>query len=471
MSFNIVLVVADALRRDSLGIYDPGYRFTPELDRRLAAWYRFDRCYASAPWTLPAISSILSGVSASRHGRYFHRANELDLARLLPPGYRKVGIVNNPNLEAGPQGFDKGFDEYHYWEPRDWQAPFASARQALDGASEGAPLFLFLHSNLPHDYMRPLSRTHYEACFPERRDWFSLGRRYLAWTGLDEAQRRRIRSLYDACVNRLDGELGRLLDAVDLDSTVVCITGDHGEGFDYDLARIHHGGRVHDDLINVPLCLHVPAAAAAAHDRRLREWRRQPMASTDILPTLLELAGRIAPSGTDGRSIVSGEAGVGRVITSEDRRYLYLPNRERLNVHRRGKGTTRVARARNRVLQRSLVRRHTVKAFVQGGYKLIVTSVSPPPGVSAGFARVSDAIMPAGSTVVRSGSSWFGLELFELGSDPGERHNLLAGRPPPDAMRFLAERLPGLDRMSVLADGTDRKLADVVATWDASPSS
>jgi hypothetical protein len=130
-----------------------------------------------------------------------------------------------------------------------------------------------------------------------------------------------------------------------------------------------------------------------------------------------------------------------------------------------------VAHARNRVLQRSLVRRHTVKAFVQDGYKLIVTSVSPPPGVSAGFARVSDAIMPAGSTVVRSGSSWFGLELFELGSDPGERHNLLAGRPRPDAMRFLAERLPGLDRMSVLADGADRKLADVVATWDASPSS
>jgi arylsulfatase A-like enzyme len=471
LSFSILLVVADALRRDSLGIFNPGYRFTPALDRRLADSYRFDRCYASAPWTLPAISSILSGVSASRHGRYFHRANELDLGRLLPPGYRKVGVVNNPNLEAGPQGFDRGFDEYHYCEPRDWQAPFAGARRALDGASEATPLFLFLHSNLPHDYMRPLSQAHYEACFPERRDWFSLGRHCLAWTGLDETQRRRIRSLYDACVNRLDGELGRLLDAVDLESTIVCVTGDHGEGFDYDLARVHHGGRVHDDLINVPLCLHVPPAAAASHDRRLREWQRRPMASTDILPTLLQLAGHTTPSGTDGRSIVSGEPGNGRVITSEDRRYLYLPNRERLNVHRRGKGTTRMARARNRVLQRSLVRRHTVKAFIQDGYKLIVTSVSPPPGVSAGFGRVSDAIMPAGSSILRSGSSWFALELFDLDSDPGELHNLLAGRPAPDALRFLVERLPGLDRMSVLADGVERRLADVVAAWGVAPSS
>jgi len=466
LSFNIVLVVADALRRDSLGICSPGYGFTPELDRRLAGSYRFDRCYASAPWTLPAISSILSGVSASRHGRFFHRPDALDLARLLPPGHRKVGIVNNPNLKAGPPRFEIGFDEYRYCEPHDWQAPFAAAREALAAASDGTPLFLFLHSNLPHDYMRRVSRTHYEACFPERRDWFPLERRYLDWTGLDGAQRRRVRSLYDACVNRLDGELGRLLDAIDRESTIVCVTGDHGEGFDYDLARIHHGGRVHDDLINVPLCVAVPSAVAAAHDRSLRAWRSRPMASTDILPTLLQLAGERAPDGTDGRSIVAGEPGDGRVITSEDRRYLYLPNRERLNVHRRGKGTTRVARARNRVLQRSLVRRHSVKAFVQDGYKLIVTSVSPPPGVSAGFARVSAAIMPPGSTLLRSGPSWFALELFELGSDPRELHNLLAGRSGADARRLLAERLPGLEHMSVHADGAEQPLAGVLAPWD-----
>jgi arylsulfatase len=463
LPFNIVLVVVDALRRDSLGTFNANYRFTPELDRRFATWYRFKHCYTSAPWTLPAITSILSGVSASRHGRFFHREDELDVTRLLPPGYRKVCVVNNPNLQAGPQGFDKGFDEFHYWKPRDWHAPFASARQALDSGSEGAPLFLFLHSNLPHDYIAPLSSTHYAACFPERRDWFSLGRRYLTWTGIDETQRRKIRSFYDACVNRLDGELSRVLDAIDLSSTIVCVTGDHGEGFDYDLARIHHGGRVHNDLINVPLCLHAPRAAAASHHQSLREWELQPMASTDIVPTLLELAGQAAPRGADGRSIVSRDRDTAGAITSEDRRYLYLPNRERVNVNRGGKGTTRMARGRNRVLQRSLVRRHNVKAFIQGHYKLIVTSVSPPPGVSAGFARVSHAIMPAGSTLLRDGSSWLALELFELESDPGELHNLLVGRSSPDAMEFLADRLPGLGHMSVLADRAEKRLADVVA--------
>jgi hypothetical protein len=418
LPFNIVLVVVDALRCDSLGTFIASYRFTPELDRRFATWFRFNHCYTSAPWTLPAITSILSGVSVSRHGRCFHRENEVDVTRLLPPGYRKVSVVNNRSLQAGPQGFDKGFDEFHYCEPRDWRAPFVSARQALDSGSEGAPLFLFLHSNLPHDYITSLSRTHYPACFPERRDWFSLGRRYLAWTGIDETQRRKIRSFYDACVNRLDGELSRLLDAIDLSSTIVCVTGDHGEGFDYDLARIHHGGRVHNDLINVPLCLHAPHAAAASHHQSLRGWESRPVGVDGHHPDASG-AGRSRRAARDGRTQHRQPRSRHRERDHERRQAVPVPAEPRA-----GQRETAAGREPRGWRARAIAR--------SNGRSCAVTT----------SARVSHAVMPAGSTLLRDGSPWFALELFELESDPGELHNLLAGRSRPHAMEFLADRLP-----------------------------
>ncbi len=461
-SLNIVLVVVDSLRRDSLGAFNPAYGFTPRLDERLAGWHKFDRCYGSAPWTLPAISSILSGIDASRHGRYFHEGNGFEVTHLLPAGYRKIGVVNNPNLEPGSLGFQSGFDEYHYLPPADWEAPFARACEAIRGGSDGNPFFLFFHTNLPHDYMAANCKEHYEACFPDRRDWFRLGSGYLAWTDQTASERRRIRSLYDACVHRLDAQLSRLVDAVDRDSTVVCITGDHGEGFDYDLGRIHHGGRVHDDLINVPLCFHLPPSTAPALVERMGRRRSDPVASTDIVPTLLELAGQPQASATDGRSIASTQFDPSRVITSEDRRYLYLPSRERLNVNRDGKGTTRAARMRNRVLGRTAARHHNLKAFIQGPYKLIVTSFSPPSSASSLVAPAIRRMVPVGSTLLRVGPAWVALELFDVSVDPEEVHNLFTGRTGTELVTFLAERMPMLQDMTVFLGDRERGIAGVI---------
>lgn len=456
LPYNIVLVVVDTLRRDSLGSYDPGYRFTPRLDERLQGWHRFDRCYGSAPWTLPAISSILSGIDASRHGRFVHTESHGEpVSFLLPERHRKVGVVNNANLMPGAQGFDAVFDDYTFFKAKEWRAPFDRALDEL-ADEQDRPLLLFLHSNLPHDYGTPHSRDHYEACFPERRDWFHLGRRYLSWADLTAAERRRIRSLYDACVHRLDEQLSRVVDAVDLDTTIVCVTGDHGEGFDYELGRLHHGGRLHDDLINVPLLLHVPPSVDDDRRRRLDAHRSAPVSATDILPTLLDLAGETVPGGIDGVALGAADPDPRRVVVSEDRRYLYLPSRKRLNVNFNGKGTTRSMRLHNRVLEGSAARGHNLKAFVQGRHKLIVTSYSPWGGpLAAGAVR---RLAPVGSTLVRSGRDWLALELFDVVADPQERHNLLMGRSGPDLLAFAREALPRLDDLELRVNGRPRPL-------------
>ena len=46
------------------------------------------------------------------------------------------------------------------------------------------------------------------------------------------------------------------------DDFVTAVTADHGEGFDPENGGAHHAGRVHDDLIRVPLLFDLPSAVA-----------------------------------------------------------------------------------------------------------------------------------------------------------------------------------------------------------------
>ena len=75
------------------------------------------------------------------------------------------------------------------------------------------------------------------------------------------------------------------------------VTADHGEGFDAERARVHHGGRLHDDLLRVPLVLAAPGLAPG-------RVVTQQVRTLDLGPTLLELARLPAAPETAGRSLV-----------------------------------------------------------------------------------------------------------------------------------------------------------------------
>src|SRR5580700_9032214 len=114
---NILLIVLDALREDVLAD-------SLEVPGRCL---RVPVCMAAAPWTLPSCTSIVTGVPASGHGRYWwtspRRAHSL--VPSLPDNYRKVGFVNNNMLTEG-SGIEEGFDSWSYH--HDHEEPF---RQAL----------------------------------------------------------------------------------------------------------------------------------------------------------------------------------------------------------------------------------------------------------------------------------------------------------------------------------------------------
>lgn len=117
---NILLIVLDATRADYCSCYNPTLTITPALDRLAHEGVLFERAYASAPWTLPAMSSILTG-------RY-PTETEIETTRVLAPdqptlparlkelGYATYAISKNGWFSPA-FGLTRDFDEFH----RLWQ--------------------------------------------------------------------------------------------------------------------------------------------------------------------------------------------------------------------------------------------------------------------------------------------------------------------------------------------------------------
>src|SRR5512132_3295611 len=65
---NVLLVTIDTLRADRLGCYGYGLAHTPAIDRLAAEGVRCTDAASSAPITLPAHSSIMTGLYPPAHG-------------------------------------------------------------------------------------------------------------------------------------------------------------------------------------------------------------------------------------------------------------------------------------------------------------------------------------------------------------------------------------------------------------------
>jgi choline-sulfatase len=98
------------------------------------------------------------------------------------------------------------------------------------------------------------------------------------------------RELYDGELAFVDHHLGRVLDALAkrsfADRTVIIVTSDHGEAFgEHGLYR--HGFELWEELVRVPLLIYVPGVAP----QRVAVRR----SAIDIVPTILELFGVALP--------------------------------------------------------------------------------------------------------------------------------------------------------------------------------
>ena len=299
---NLLLVTLDTTRADRLGCY--GYRaaLTPNLDALAARGTRFTQAFSSSPLTLPAHTTLMTGLQPPGHGLHVNGKQALSpsvptLAETLRShGYRTGAFVAAYVLDSR-FGLDRGFEVYdddlkgarpqQFHERLSVYRPgnlvVDAALRWLDGAATGdRPFFAWVHLYDPHhpDYVNPeLAGTRFA----------------------------RVAS-YDSEVAFMDLQVGRLLRFLNERNlgarTLVVAVADHGEGLgEHD--EMEHGYLLNAEALHVPLLIALPGRVRVGH-------RVDAVTSlVDVLPTVLDVLGVAPPARGHGRSLraaLEGEA-------------------------------------------------------------------------------------------------------------------------------------------------------------------
>jgi len=305
---HVIVISIDTLRRDALQAFDPGAGPLLALDRLANDSVRFEHALSSASWTLPAHASLFTGLYPDRHGATDRRvtlASQVPTLaeRLAARGYETAAFTGGGFLDPG-YGLGRGFERYaaktHGKQERaeDAEGLLARVTQYLDARRDERPLFLFLHTYAVHNYYDARD----EAAARARETHLASRKAYvdcvLGRTSCPEETWQTLQALYRAELELMDDAFARLvaaLERADLwQDAIVVLLSDHGEGFEPERGRIHHGGRLHADQLAIPLLVRVPGVAPRAE--------ATPVSLVDLMPTLLELVGEPVPLGLDGRS-------------------------------------------------------------------------------------------------------------------------------------------------------------------------
>jgi arylsulfatase A-like enzyme len=297
---NLLLITVDCLRADHVGAYGYDRPTTPRLDRLAASGVRFANAFANAPMTLPSIPQLFTS-------RLFPTKEDPIVASpITRAGIANAAVVNNAwiplwLMQGGhavpPGAFDAMFS-----------GSFPAAKitdLALDwlAAHPDDRFFLYLHYldahtpySPPVEHVRRFADPDYDGdvgdtfADPEGAD---QGR-------YDEADRRKIVALYDAAIRSVDEQIGRLLDELErtgrLTNTVVVVTADHGEEL-WEHGRFFHGQSLYDELLHVPLIVHLPQGRSAG------TVVRRPVSLLSVAPSLVEWAGLERPPSFEGETL------------------------------------------------------------------------------------------------------------------------------------------------------------------------
>jgi len=297
---NLVLVTLDTTRADHLGVYGGDEELTPNLDRLAAEGITFLETQSTAPITLVAHASILSGRYPFNHrirnnGMFVLPDEVPTLATVLGARGYRTGAFVSAYVLARRYGLDRGFEIYdddlsrgrheaaNVVPSRRAEVTLEPALEWLSGLDGDEPFFCWIHFYDPHAPYDP----------PE------------------QFRRRHPTDPYSGEIAYMDSVIGQLLDYISseglADDTFVAVVGDHGE------ALGEHGEQTHAVLLH-QATLRVPWILSGP--RLPRDVKvRVPVSVVDLAPTVCRLLGVAPPDGADGVEVTG-------ILTGDSARYL-----------------------------------------------------------------------------------------------------------------------------------------------------
>lgn len=341
---NIVVFIADTLRRDHLGCYGYPLATSPNIDAMAESALLFEKCYTQTPWTKPSVSSLFTGYLPRIHQAVLTtydipnleqwdesnpheykiqtlRTNFTTLAEALQnQGYNTGCFQWSPHCQEH-FGFGQGFNHYQFV-PEELPEDQINAAVSWIESQSTKPFFLFIHEREPHGIYTPPD-SFYSDVFEKTRkeaeaeisaedlylieDFSPDSCSQLSPSGLDF-----LKTLYDAEIREADYFFGRILNSLakqKLDNnTVVIFTSDHGEAFG-EHGFFKHNNSLYDEEIHVPLIIHV-----GTQQKKIRvPWT---VSMFDLYATVLSLANVPCEPTIQSKSLLSAE---GKLEVNKDR--------------------------------------------------------------------------------------------------------------------------------------------------------
>lgn len=257
---NLVVLMIDTLRADSLAAWGAAPARMPYLDAFLAQGTVFSDVIANSSWTRPSIASLFTGATPEQHGARDLRdtlaPGNLTLAEVVASrGLETVAFVTNYGAAGKDAGFDQGFELFRELRSTPYVRAEPVARQVLEWLDSRGPdasgpgsrgLFLYIHLLDPHEP-------------------------YLAGVVPTRPTSESYRAAYDAELAELDAVLSDFVPALQArleGPTAVLLVSDHGEEL-FEHGRFGHGHTLYEEVLRVPVAMVGDGIPAGKLDARL----------------------------------------------------------------------------------------------------------------------------------------------------------------------------------------------------------
>ena len=342
---NILLLIVDDWAIDSSPVdnnttLNPGTSFAPmpNLETLAARGLRFTNAYAQ-PVCSPTRATILTGRYAFRHTVGWPQGATLPAIELTLPeiftaesSSYNLASYGKWHLGGGTTGpFDLGgwtefrgilgggVTSYTSWDKTEngVTTPNVTTYTTTDQVNDAVtfidaqttdPWFVWMGFNAPHTpfHNPPITPTLLED-YPE----------YVETDGVVTGTDRR--GAYEAALQALDTEIGRLLDSVDLDTTNIIIIGDNGTPgavVQAPFTAAHAKGSLYDGGIHVPLIMAGPDIPLTGTSHKL-------VHCVDLFATILDLAGIDIDTATSSVDTIDSQSIV-PILNGQDRATRYI---------------------------------------------------------------------------------------------------------------------------------------------------
>lgn len=314
---HVILLTVDTLRSDVLSCYNPLGVPTPHIDQLSSDGILFTKAISAGPWTLPSLSSMMTGLSPLVHRTTKSSSKLPDSFKTLAEymtdsGYHTSGIGFNYYLH--PRfNLSQGFVEYNFF-PRSLGKALGTQmfqllsekyfRSYMSDAStsdltqlaidwlesnRNEDFFLWLHYYDPHVPYSPPRQFLPEGEPPPR-----IGRTFARHNEVRDkkfipspTEKEWIKKLYEGEVRYVDENVGQFLDALKklniYDESLIVFGSDHGEEF-WEHNGYEHGHALYNEVLQVPLIIKFPRSASKG---RIDTW----VSTERITPTILDILG------------------------------------------------------------------------------------------------------------------------------------------------------------------------------------